>query len=486
MFNRAKRILALSMTAMLALGMTACGGSSDVDNTPTPTTAAQTDKNNNTDNNGDDNTEKTTIDILNDYYAKYPAYDMEGRVIKIAMFYDAYYDSNDTKPEDNPGIQDMEMAQQMLDNVRRIEEKYNCKIEYVNPGSDALKSSLNTSVVAGTPDYDVYLVQMDFALPLAVNGYFTDLSTFTADYLDLNNGNNIVKAFDVANTNCFFEKSTKSSIGNYMVYNADMLKELKLEDPNELYAKGEWTWEKFEELCIAATQDTDNNGEPDIYGYGGDLSMTLREFLASNGAVLVKEDGTSGLTDTAALETFEFLGKLYSSDKAARPVTDDYYDGIYAWINNKCVFGVTQMWILQTTSDINFNYRIVPWPTGPSGSAETAGQGFNDYFVIPRGVKEPEKVYQIVEEFFGWFGDDYDLRDSDMITLAEGCFIEEEDVDTAFNIGSWGNHDIWSIIDTDYLINSIFSGVASGEQTPAQAVESVKQLFQDEIDAVMK
>ncbi len=480
MFNKLKKMIALFMTTVMALSMAACGQNSDdkqneLDGaTQTPTQAEQ------------ENVELTPMEKLDAYFADYPAFDMKGRVIKIAMFYDAYYDSNDTKPEDNPGVLDMETAQLMLDNVRRIENKYNCKIEYVNPGSDALKASLNTSVVAGTPDYDVYLTQMDFALPLAVNGYFIDLSKFDAEYLDLNKENNIVNPFSVANTNCFFEKKRKNVASIYMVYNEDMIKQLKLEDPNELYAKGEWTWEKFEELCIKATQDTDNNGETDIYGYGGDLTTTIREFLASNGSILVKEDGTEGLTDAKAMETFQFLGKLYGEDKVARPVTDDYYDNIYGWVNNKCVFGATQMWILQTTSDINFNYRIVPWPQGPSGSAEVAGQGFNDYFVIPRGVEEPEKVYQILEEFFGWFGDDLDARDEDMILLAEGCFIDEADVETAFNIGEWGNRDIWSIIDTDYLVNSVFSGVVSGELTSAQAVESVKQLFQDEIDAVMK
>ncbi len=474
MFNKMKKLIAVTLAAVMVCSMAACGQSSGGTEKPTPTPVTK------------DPSEMTEMEKLDAYFADYPAFDMKGRVIRIAMFYESYYDSNDTKVEDNPNIQDVETAQRRLDNVRRIEEKYNCKIEFVNPGGDAIRSSLNTSVVAGTPDYDVYLTQMDFALPLAVNGYFIDLSTFSSDYLDLNNDNNIITPFSVANTNCFFEKTAKNCAATYMVYNADMLEQLKLEDPNELYAKGEWTWAKFEELCIAATQDTDNNGDPDIYGYGGDLTATVREFLASNGAVLVQEDGTQGLTDAKALETFQFLGKLFGEDKAARPVTDDYYDNIYGWVNNKCVFGATQMWILQTTSDINFNYRIVPWPEGPSGTGETAGQGFNDYYVIPRGVEEPEKVYQILEEFFGWYGADTDSRDEDTILMAEACFLDEADVETAFNIGSWGNRDVWSVIDTDYLVNSVFSGVASGEQTPAQAVESVKQLFQDEIDAIMK
>jgi hypothetical protein len=64
------------------------------------------------------------------------------------------------------------------------------------------------------------------------------------------------------------------------------------------------------------------------------------------------------------------------------------------------------------------------------------------------------------------------------------CFVNEEDVETAIEMGTWGNGDVYTILDTqDYYVNSIFSGVVSGEFTPAELVESTKQLFQDMIDA---
>jgi ABC-type glycerol-3-phosphate transport system substrate-binding protein len=411
---------------------------------------------------------------------------MGGRTIKVALFYDMYYDSTDTVPEDNPNVSNVESAQRRIDNMRRIEEKYNCRIEYINPGSEALIDSLNTSVVAGTPDYDVYLTQMSFALPLAVNGYFENLSDISKDYEDINNSQNILTPFKVAGTNCFFSKSSKNIASNYLVYNADMLKQLGLEDPNELYAKGEWTWEKFGELAKASTQDTDSNGVTDIYGYGGDLTMTIQEFLASNNAVLVKEDKTEGVTDPKTLEVFQFLSKLYNDDKAGRPINADWGDNIYAWTQSKCVFAPTQMWILQTTEGINFNYRIVPWPKGPSGDGTKAGQAFNDYFVIPKGVKDVDKVYQIMEEFFGWFGDDLETRDADTIELAEGCFLDENDVETAFKIGDMGIGDIWTIVDKDYIICNIFNSVCEKDMTASQAVAANKQLFQDEIDKLLK
>ncbi len=475
MSKKITKLIALLLSAMMLLSLTACG---DNGNSGT----------------GNDGEMSEEVQAIADYFADYPAFDMGGRVIRIAMFYDMYYDSYDESPEDNPGLEDVELGQLMIDNIKRIEEKYNCKIEYVNPGSESLKSSLQTSVVAGTPDYDVYLTQMSFALPLAVNGYFTDLSTFESDYLDLNNGQNILKVLDVAGTSCFFEKATPNTAAAYLAYNADMIKEAGLTDPRELYANGEWTWEKFAEYCTKLTKDTDNNGETDIYGYGGDLSLTIREFLASNNAILVNEDGTEGLTDPKVLETFSYLGQLYSEKKVARPVADDFYENLTGWINKQNAFGVTQMYVLQTMAKgIDFEYHIVPFPTGPSGTGESAGQSFGDYFVIPRGVEEPEKVYQILEEFFGFYCDDYEIRDNDSYAIGEGCFYDEEDLEMAFEIGNWGNGDIWTAIDTSTsanheggsLISGIFGGVISGEATPAESVESVKQLFQDDINSIL-
>lgn len=471
MSKKIKQLIALLLSAMMLLSLAACGdGSGKVSGKDTEAGSYR------------DNLSEDMLEI-DDFFADYEAFDMGGRVIKIAVFYDMYYDSFDTKPEDNPGLQDKERGQLMLDNVKRIEQKYNCKIEYVNPGGDAIKSSLNTSVVNGTPDYDVYLTQMDWALPLAVNGYFVDLTTFKADYLDLNNNQDILDVVEIAGTNCFFAKSGVDLSTSYLAYNSEMIQEAGLEDPNELYARGEWTWEKFAEYCTKLTKDTDNNGETDIYGYGGDLTWTIQEFLASNNAILVNADGTEGLTDPKVLKTFEYLGELYAEKKVARPVVDDWYEGIAGWINKQSVFGVTKMWILQTMAP-KFEHRIVPFPVGPDGTGETAGQGFNDYFAIPRGVEDPEKVYQIMEEFFGFYCDDLDVRDEDMLMLAMGCFTNMDDVNTAVEMGTWGNGDVWTIVDSEYLINSIYSGVVNGDHTPAEGVESVKQLFQDEINAI--
>ena len=491
--QKTKKAVAVMLAAATLTSLTACG-QSETTGTPsteekqntevsTPSTEEVVES---TPSSEEVEEELTHIEKVDAYFADYPAFDLGGRTIKICMFWDQYYDSNHTAPEDDPNVANVEMAQMMIDNVRRVEKKYNCRIEYVNPGSEALIQSLNTSVVAGTPDYDVYLTQTWFAFPLALNGYFYDLSEISHDYSDINNEATCISAEPLAGTNCFFEKASRDVAGRYLVYNADMLEELNLEDPNELYAKGEWTWDKFAELCKAATQDTDNNGETDIYGYGGGSGNTVTEFLASNNATLITEDGKENLSDPKVIETFTFLNRLYNEEKIARPMTEDYNADAFAWTEGKCAFSVTQLWIIQTAENLNFNYRLVPWPTGPSGDGSQAGQSFADYYVIPKGVEEPEKVLQVVEEFFGWHGGDLELRDQDMIELAESCLLEESDVNVVWETSAKGNGDIWSLVDSNYIITGIFDSVVSGTMTPAQAIEANRQVWQDAIDSVLK
>ena len=88
MFNKMKKLIAVSLAAVMVCSLAACGEKpTGGDTTPTPTPKSEADM--------------TPMEKMDAYYAEYPAFDMEGRVIKIAMFYDAYFDSYDTKPEDN-------------------------------------------------------------------------------------------------------------------------------------------------------------------------------------------------------------------------------------------------------------------------------------------------------------------------------------------------------------------------------------------------
>lgn len=64
-----------------------------------------------------------------------------------------------------------------------------------------------------------------------------------------------------------------------------MIEDLGLEDPQELYNKGQWTWEKFAEYAKAGTRDTDNDGSIDVYGYGGVFTDFVNGIVMNNGVL---------------------------------------------------------------------------------------------------------------------------------------------------------------------------------------------------------
>ena len=86
MSKKIKQLIAVLLSAMMLLSLAACGsGSGDVDGKDSEKASYR------------DNLSKEML-AIDDYFADYEAFDMGGRVIKIAVFYDMYYDSYDTAP----------------------------------------------------------------------------------------------------------------------------------------------------------------------------------------------------------------------------------------------------------------------------------------------------------------------------------------------------------------------------------------------------
>lgn len=470
------KFLYLASTALL---LAACGnGDTDTEETPDDA-AAETEEV--AEETPADEEEGTEDESAEDPFAHYPAIDMGGRTIKVATWWDFFYDSRHTDPMDNPEVGNVENAQMEIDNVRRIEEKYNVKIEYENLGWDGMIDSINTSVVAGTPDYDIYTVDLQFGLAPAMNGYAIPIDELAEDYTDIKNDQTVMSALDTFGEEYLFAETAIPQSATYMMYNATMLEELGLEDPKTLMENGEWTWDKFAELAQAATRDTDGDGNIDVYGFGGVTTDTTMEFVASNGSAIA-DTLDEGLSDPATVEALEFIYNMYNVDNFARPYSDDW-DGQYnAWVDGSVAFAPAHAWSLQSNGpDLSYDYSIVRWPQGPNGDGTTAGEAIGNHYFIPTGVEDAQAVYQIFEEFRNWFVYDIDLRDN--YDWFESAFTSVEDMELALEIGSNGNGDLWKYADVNGGVGDAMYNIFMGEMTVSQAVESYRQVLQDGLDS---
>ncbi|MEG6614591.1 ABC transporter substrate-binding protein [Pseudoclostridium thermosuccinogenes] len=495
MKGNSRKIIALLLALAMILAFSACSKNQKQETTTgDDNTNAVAD--NGTENNVGETGESDSGDAQGeDEIDPYPAFDFGGRTIKVGIWWDYYYTSEHTDIKDDPGLSNVETAQLKLDNVRRIEDKYNCKIVFVNLGWEGIIESINSSIAAGTPECDIYLTDLQFGIPAVVNGLAQKLEDFVPEYTDLFGEQKVIKPLKTEMTDgtyLFTEQGLPQS-GIYLGYNWTMMEELGLEDPQELFKKGQWTTEKFREYAIKGTRDTNNDSTVDVYGFGGVFTDLINGLLMNNNGSIAagKEEG---LSSKPTVEVLELINQLYNVDKSARPWNaEDWNDNLLAWSDGKVMMWTAQAWALKQEADaaikegaeLPFEYRIVPYPIGPSGDKNIYSPVLGNWYIIPVGVKEPGKVFQVFEEFLNWHKGDTALRDDP--TWFESCFQRIEDVEMAYECGKNLKLDIWgSLPGFDFGENLWWPIVVDKTSTVSQAVEATKPVLQDALNAFFK
>lgn len=473
-----KRLLALLMVLSMAVLATACVVPTTQPPTTQPTAVPA---------------EPTKAPTPTPVPERYEAFDFGGRTIKVGVWWDFFYTSKHTAITDDPGMTNSETATMKLLNVRRIEQKYNCKIEYVNLGWDPIIASINTSIAAGAPECDLYLTDLQFGIPAAINGLAQDLKKIAPKNSDMFNEKKIFQPLEALGATYFVKEQGLPQDGIFLGYNATMINELGLEDPQALFNKGQWNWEKFAEYCKAGTRDTDNDGTTDIYGFGGVFPYLINGLVMNNGGEIATSK-TEGLSSKEVVETFEFINRLYNVDNSARPWNAaDWNDNLLAWSDGKVMFYTGVAWLnsQEITAAANeggkipFDFHVAPYPQGPGGDGNIYTPCAGNWYIVPVGVKEPTKVLQIFEEYMNWHNGQTELRDDP--SWFESCFLTEADVEMAFKCGQNMKVDLWDSLKPTFDMGSIWWPVIVDKtSTVSQAIEAAKPTLQDALNTFFK
>ena len=477
-----KKLLALGLSVAMVAGLTACGGS-----TRTTSTDASADTTKEA-----DAAQDTTEDVEEESADTTTAKSGEKRKITIGTWYDHYYDSTNEDIHDDPSVSDEELAQAHFDVVKEVEDKYNVEIEFVNLTWTGIQESINTSILAGQPDCDIYEVDLSFGIPAALNGYATNLADILPSDSDIFNDQMVFSQVDIGKTDgsayLFQTNSAEMLLANtYMLaYNKQMLDEAGLEDPNALYEKGEWTWDKWREYMLALTQDTDGDGVTDVYGYGSRWDFLVYNLTMSNGTTIASSD-TENLSSPEVAECLDFIYNMYNVDHVAKPWNaEDFDSNMNAYVNGEVAFWIDAAWISSQNEDGNLGFDVVwcPWPIGPSGDEATnkfKNVSSGNAWMIPAGVEDPELVYNVFYDWANWYHGDTDLRDGDL-TWWEDCAVTEENYAVMEYMGARGAFDLWNALGLEWD----WSQILTGEMTAAQFQETYKQNVQDALDSFYK
>lgn len=482
-----KKAASVALAASMVFSMAACGdkqtAGNKVTDTPAPTQEEKTDDTKVTE--APEVTKEPEVQKVAPHEGSTP------RTIKIGTWFDVYYDSTHTDINDNPKVTNPETAQMSLDNVKAVEQKYNVRIEFVNLTWEGIMESINNSIMAGTPDCDIYMCDLQFGVPAVLNGYAVALEDIAEADDDIFTDQIATKNLKITgmDKSYLFTGNALEQGGYPLGFNKTMLDAAGLENPQDLYDRGEWTWDKFYEYCRELTKDTDGDGNIDQYGYSGFWTTALSNVLMSNGAHIAggkKEE----LSSKAAIEALEFFYQLYQVDKTARPWDElDWDINTKVYTTGTVGFWTTANWI-QTqwglSSDVGFEIGIVPWPIGPSGNKDTNSQVqvSGNWYMIPVGVERPELLLAVMEDYFNWFDGDLEYRDD--TEYSENALETERNFSYLKQMGEttpW--FDLWQVVPELYLMSPIMGTYEAELQTPAQVAEQFKQIVQDFLDLYM-
>ena len=323
---------------------------------------------------------------------------------------------------------------------------------------------------------------------------FYDLSKITSvDYMnDPKYDQGITKRLQKGDSYYTFQW-VKAEPREGMFYNKKLFEEAGLDPdlPYDMQKDGTWTWETFEELCQKLQRDTDNDGVIDQYAMSSFYTCFGDAALDSNGGSRISRDANGKFYNNAgsdkSMEAWNWMAHMWATYQLPQPegAAWDYFRT--AFINGETAFLADQEFIAQpggTLSVMKDDFGFVAFPKGPSGDGKYHTLHDSPMWVIPScyDLERANKIAKAVDLFVsptpGYDGDDAWKEDyypgfRDSRAVDETCVLLAQ-------IPNQRVDKLVSGIGNDDMLNPI----CWGWQTPVEAYESMKNIWQGMLDDV--
>ena len=186
---------------------------------------------------------------------------------------------------------------------------------------------------------------------------------------------------------------------NLIYYNKTLFENAGLEDPYELYKRGQWTYEKFRESAIKLTK-FDKSGKPTQFGVlVPQWPNTVPMIWAFGGRVLSEDMTKSYFDDPGTIAAYQFLADLRWKDHCA-PTPSQAANSAFPFESGK--LGMEFNWMGQSVRYrkviTSFKWDVVPEPSGPAGNP-TILKG--NQLVMYRESKHPEAAWRFMKFITG-------------------------------------------------------------------------------------
>ena len=176
-----------------------------------------------------------------------------------------------------------------------------------------------------------------------------------------------------------------------MFYNKRIVESTGLEDPAELQARGEWTWDTFRQYLEETTLDTNGDGVTDIYGIVNTGDFPIALFCSTGETHIEYTDGQfiNNLKSPKVQDAANFLYDIGNNGDKLMLLGDpvaDFLAGKAAFVYTNDYRGYIDYADLWETDGLG----VVPMPTYPNGDGTQYQAALNDNLWLMKGAKNPE------------------------------------------------------------------------------------------------
>ncbi len=302
-----------------------------------------------------------------------------------------------------------------------VEQNYNVDIvqttkkAYSSGGGPGFMQ-ISTDVNAGDCNFDLALIAGYDVSVLAYSGFLYDMNSVPG--IDLTKSWWDQKANDSLSVNdvLFFTTGEITVSDNnaafVIMFNKELLAAYELEDPYRLVYDGNWTLDKFAQLCKTVTEDLNQDGvmdENDRFGLlVWDDSVVGIVNAAGQQCCTIAEDGMIELTlynetTVAALE--KYFSIAYDTQYAFTYQRKSASEQTL-WAGNHGLFWTTWMGIIPQFREMESDFGILPYPklNETQDSYYTTVAPYNSQFICVPLIQNDLERTGMVTEALAYYG----------------------------------------------------------------------------------
>ena len=376
--------------------------------------------------------------------------------------------------------------------IAEMKSKYNCTTKYsFYREPSVVVNSIKNDVMAGKRVADVLEVTLVNARDLARDGTTVDLAA-KAPNIDFakrfKSGATSSMTFGKKVYGVAFPSMGTNVMG--VLYNKNLVKKYSpTNDIENLYLTGKWTFDKYEEIAKACTQDTNGDGRTDIYGITCPTHMIGIALSSNAGGTAIMQNGRvkAVMCEQAGIEALEFCKRLYDAKtwnyKAA------WTDAQTTFANGEAAFFPFYLFAMEAIADTaEFELGFVPFPLGPAYASKGA-QGYvsgtydASLFVMTRIAAAEKDTPAIAAAWLNKLSEISDTIQNNYIKKMQRCGLNS----TSINVYKWAVNNttaefssgVQGIAEVDAKVSS---SVFNQAEQPASNMAAIKELYQSKID----